>query len=95
MLPGLALHGVDGNAPAHARREPFNAVSNTAAGRAHGVPGAMHKLASEKAARKAKNCAAALLSGGGSGGGALAVVSAQGAVDLRMPPLPPGTSRGR
>jgi hypothetical protein len=89
MLPGLA---VDGSAPAHARREPLNAVSNTAAGRVHGVPGAMHKLASEKAARKAKNSAVALLSGGA--GGALAAVSAQGAVDLKMPPLPPGTICG-
>ena len=89
MLPGLLA--VDGM---QTRREPLNTVSNTE-GRVRGPSGAMQKLASEKAARKAKSSAAVLMSVDASdcASGALASLTAQG-VDLKMPSLPSGT-KGR
>jgi len=74
MLPDLSTEA----------RQPLNSVSNKGVG----IAGAMHKLASEKGARKAKSAAANLLSREAAGVGAL--ISAQGNIDVKMPPILPG-----
>jgi hypothetical protein len=81
MLPGVSTD-VGG-----AGRQPLNPVSNTPA-RMGDVAAAMQKLVSEKAARKAKSSAAALIQQEARGA---ACITPRGALDVKMPPLPPGS----
>ena len=81
MLPGLHPEA----------RQPLNPVSNTTGKGGGGVVGAMQKLASEKAARKAKSSAAAIMLKEASGVGA--VIGTQGGgVVLKTSSFPPGMS---
>jgi hypothetical protein len=82
MLPGVSTD-VGG-----AGRQPLNPVSNTPA-RMGDVAAAMQKLVSEKAARKAKSSAAALIQQEARGA---ACITPRGALDVKMPPLPPGSA---
>lgn len=79
-------------AEGQAGRQPLNPVCNSPARKA-GVTAAMQKLASEKAARKAKSSAAALMSQEASRGAAC--ITGLGGLDLKMPPLPPGSGPPR
>jgi hypothetical protein len=81
MLPGVSTD-VGG-----AGRQPLNPVSNTPARAMGDVAAAMQKLVSEKAARKAKSSAAALIQQEARGA---ACITPRGALDVKMPPLPPG-----
>jgi len=74
MLPDLSTEA----------RQPLNSVSNTGVG----IAGSFRPLTGEKGARKAKSAAANLLSREAAGMGAL--ISAQGNIDVKMPPILPG-----